>query len=77
MDKKRRRKIERKIAKQEVIIKNSENEEEKNKAMNEINNMSMNDWTLEDMMAIDEMIIKILEKKLTFKNFSDIITLQE
>ena len=30
--------------------------------MSEINSMSMNDWTLEDMMAIDEMIIKILEK---------------
>ena len=30
--------------------------------MSEINDMSMNDWTLEDMMAIDEMIIKILEK---------------
>ena len=62
MDRKSRREIARKIAKLENIIKNSSNEEEKNKAMNEINNMSMNDWTLEDMMAIDEMIIKILEK---------------
>lgn len=62
MDRKSRREIARKIAKLENIIKKSSNEEEKNKAMNEINNMSMNDWTLEDMMAIDEMIIKILEK---------------
>ena len=62
MDRKSRREIARKIAKLENIIKNSSNEEEKNKAMNEINSMSMNDWTLEDMMAIDEMIIKILEK---------------
>ena len=62
MDRKSRREIARKIAKLENIIKNSSNEEEKNKAMSEINDMSMNDWTLEDMMAIDEMIIKILEK---------------
>ena len=75
MDRKSRREIARKIAKLENIIENSSSEEEKNKAMSEINSMSMNDWTLEDMMAIDEMIIKILEKKLTFKNFSDIITL--
>ena len=75
MDRKSRREIARKIAKLENIIENSSSEEEKNKAMSEINSMSMNDLTLEDMMAIDEMIIKILEKKLTFKNFSDIITL--
>ena len=62
MDRKSRREIARKIAKLENIIKNSSNEEEKNKAMSKINDMSMNDWTLEDMMAIDEMIIKILEK---------------
>lgn len=62
MDRKSRREIARKIAKLENIIKNSSNEEKKNKAMGEINSMSMNDWTLEDMMAIDEMIIKILEK---------------
>lgn len=62
MDRKSRREIARKIAKLENIIENSSSEEEKNKAMNEINSMSMNDWTLEDMMAIDEMIIKILEK---------------
>lgn len=62
MDRKSRREIARKIAKLENIIKNSSNEEEKSKAMSEINSMSMNDWTLEDMMAIDEMIIKILEK---------------
>ena len=62
MDRKSRREIARKIAKLENIIKNSSNEKEKNKAMSEINSMSMNYWTLEDMMAIDEMIIKILEK---------------
>ena len=62
MDRKSRREIARKIAKLENIIENSSNEKEKNKAMSEINNMSMNDWTLEDIMAIDEMIIKILEK---------------
>ena len=62
MDRKSRREIARKIAKLENIIKNSSNKEKKNKAMDEINSMSMNDWTLEDMMAIDEMIIKILEK---------------
>ena len=62
MDRKSRREIARKIAKLENIIKNSSNEKEKNKAMSKINSMSMNDWTLEDMMAIDEMIIKILEK---------------
>ena len=62
MDRKSRREIARKIAKLENIITNSSNEEERKKAMSEINNMSMNDWTLEDMMAIDEMIIKILEK---------------
>lgn len=62
MDRKSRREIARKIAKLENIIKNSSSEEEKNKAMSKINDMSMNDWTLEDMMAIDEMIIKILEK---------------
>lgn len=62
MDRKSRREIARKIAKLENIIKNSSNEEKKNKAVGEINSMSMNDWTLEDMMAIDEMIIKILEK---------------
>lgn len=62
MDRKSRREIARKIAKLENIIENSSSEEEKNKAMGEINSMSMNDWTLEDMMAIDEMIIKILEK---------------
>ena len=62
MDRKSRREIARKIAKLENIIKNSSNEEEKNKAMSKINDMSMNDWTLEDIMAIDEMIIKILEK---------------
>ena len=62
MDRKSRREIARKIAKLENIIKNSSNEEEKTKAMSEINSMSMNDWTLEDIMAIDEMIIKILEK---------------
>ena len=62
IDRKSRREIARKIAKLENIIENSSNEKEKNKAMSEINSMSMNDWTLEDMMAIDEMIIKILEK---------------
>ena len=62
MDRKSRREIARKIAKLENIITNSSSEEEKNKAMSEINDMYMNDWTLEDMMAIDEMIIKILEK---------------
>ena len=62
MDRKSRREIARKIEKLEKIIKNSSNEEEKNKAMSEINDMSMNDWTLEDIMAIDEMITKILEK---------------
>ena len=51
MDRKSRREIARKIAKLENIITNSSNEEEKNKAMREINSMSMHDWTLEDMMA--------------------------
>ena len=69
MDRKSRREIARKIAKLENIIKNSSNEKEKNKAMSEINSMSMNDWTLEDMMAIDEMIIKILEKNWLLKIF--------
>ena len=69
MDRKSRREIARKIAKLENIIENSSSEEEKNKAMSEINSMSMNDWTLEDMMAIDEMIIKILEKNWLLKIF--------
>lgn len=62
MDRKDRREIAREIAKCEKIIQGSSNEIAKKQAMNRIETISMRITSLEDILAIDDMVQKILEK---------------
>ncbi|MBE6148289.1 MAG: hypothetical protein E7167_02070 [Firmicutes bacterium] len=64
MDRKNRREIAREIAKCELIIQKSNNDLNKNKAMNRIETLTMRITNLEDMLAIDDMVQKILEQKI-------------
>ena len=52
-----------KIAKQEKIIQTSSDKKEIAKAENEIMRLSSCVNCLEDMIAVDEMVLEILEKK--------------
>jgi hypothetical protein len=52
-----------KIAKQEKIIQTSSDKKEIAKAENEIMRLSSCVSCLEDMIAVDEMVLEILEKK--------------
>lgn len=62
MDRKDRGEIAREIAKCEKIIQSSSNEIAKKQAMNRIETISMRITSLEDILAIDDMVQKILEK---------------
>jgi glycerol-3-phosphate cytidylyltransferase-like family protein len=62
MDRKDRREIAREIAKCEKIINSNSNEIVKQQAMNRIETITMRITSLEDILAIDDMVQKILEK---------------
>ena len=63
MKKKEIKNIAEKIAKQELIIRDSENEKEKTTAKREIEKLSKCVNKIEDMILIDELVIEILQKK--------------
>lgn len=52
----------KKIAKAEVILQTSDNEEEKKKAEKEILKLSSSIKNLQDMMLVDEYVQEILQK---------------
>ena len=56
MKKKEIKEMAKKIAKYEMIIQNNTDEDEVTKAQNAILNLSKSVHSLEDMMAIDEMV---------------------
>lgn len=62
MKKKELRNLAEKIAKLEKIIQSSDNHEEISKAENDIIKVSSSVKSLEDMMAIDEIVMELLEK---------------
>lgn len=62
MKKKELKNLAEKIAKYEKIIQTSENKEESHKAEMEIMRLASQVHKLEDMVAIDELIMEILEK---------------
>jgi hypothetical protein len=62
MDRKDRREIAREIAKCEKISNSNSNEIVKQQAMNRIETITMRITSLEDILAIDDMVQKILEK---------------
>lgn len=62
MKKKELRNLAEKIAKLEKIIQSSDNQEEISKAENDIIKVSSSVKSLEDMMAIDEIVMELLEK---------------
>lgn len=62
MKRKEIKNIAKKIAKLELIIQNSTNQQEKEKAEQEIMNISCNVGNLLDLELIDEAVQEILEK---------------
>lgn len=62
MKRKEIKNIAKKIAKLELIIQNSTNQQEKEKAEQEIMNISCNVGNLTDLELIDEAVQEILEK---------------
>lgn len=62
MKRKEIKNIAKKIAKLELIIQNSTNQQEKEKAEQEIMNISYNVGNLLDLELIDEAVQEILEK---------------
>ena len=63
MKKKELKTLAEKIAKQEMIIKNSDNPKEKQIAEKEIEKLSKCVKKLEDIILVDELVIEILQKK--------------
>lgn len=64
MDRKNRREIAREIAKCELIIQKTSDENYKKKFMNRIETLSAQITSLEDMIVIDDMVQKILKQKI-------------
>ncbi len=62
MKKKELKNLAEKIAKYEKIIQTSESKEESHKAEMEIMRLASQVHKLEDMVAIDELVMEILEK---------------
>ena len=63
MKKKELANLAQRIAKAEQTIENSSNLDEVQRAKNEIMLLTRNVKNLDDMMAIDEMVLKILESQ--------------
>ena len=64
MDRKNRRETAREIAKCELILQKTTDENVKKKMMNRIETLSMRITSMEDIMAIDDIVQKILEQKI-------------
>lgn len=62
MKKKEIKNIAEKIAKCELIIQNSEDQQAVKRAENEVMKLSANVGNLDDLMAIDEIVMEILAK---------------